>query len=113
MYNRTRVAIILLLVSLGVAFGQYAEFRAVRGKVTFRDGEPVRGATVQLKNLRTLEIRSYVTKDDGLYHFEGLAPNDDYQLRVEYHGKFGPEKNLSQFNSRKEATIDLKVDEHK
>ncbi len=89
---------------------QYAQIRAVRGIVKFRDGEPVRGAAVQLKNLRTLQIRSYVTKNGGMYHFDGLSADIDYELRARYHDRFGPSKTLSRFNSRKEATVDLTID---
>jgi hypothetical protein len=102
-------ALTTLLLSCA-AFGQYVEYRGVRGVVKFRDGEPVRGAVVQLKNTRTLQIRSFITKKDGLYHFDGLSTEVDYELRAQYHGRFSGSKTLSQFNSKREATVDLTVD---
>lgn len=99
------------LLMLGfAASAQYVEYRSVEGSVTFRDGEPVRGAVVQLRDTHTLSIRSYITKRDGRYHFESLNPDIDYELRVSYHNKFGKAKTLSQFNARKHAKIDLKVE---
>ncbi len=83
--------------------------RAVEGTVTHRDGEPVRGAAVQLEDMRTLEVRSYLTHEDGRYHFDELYTNVDYQLKAEFHGTFGPVKTLSRFDSRKTAKIDLRV----
>lgn len=93
--------------------GQYMDYRAVRGVVKFRDGEPVRGAAVQLKNLRTLQIRSYLTKAGGVYHFDGLSTDVDYELRARYHGSFSSAKMLSKFNSRKMAVIDITLEEPK
>lgn len=79
--------------------------------VKFHDGEPVRGAAVQLKNMKTLDIRSFVTQRDGQFHFESLSTSVDYELRARYRGKFGPAKTLSQFSSRELEKVDLTVPE--
>ena len=100
----------LLLLALSSA-AQYIDYRSVEGTVTFRDGEPARGAVVQIQNTRTLHIRSYVTKRDGQYHFESLSPDIDYELRASYHGKFGKTRTLSKFSSRKQSKIDLTIGE--
>jgi hypothetical protein len=84
--------------------------RSVQGMVTDRTGRPVAGAAVELENTQTLDIRSFLTDEDGKYHFEDLYSNVDYKLRVQYHGTFGPSKRLSQFSSRKDSTINLRVD---
>jgi Carboxypeptidase regulatory-like domain len=100
-------AVATLALAVCAAFGQYVDLRSVKGTVTFPDGEPVRGAAVQLENTRTLQIRSYITKQDGQYHFQGLNMDVEYHLRAEYHGRFGPSKTVSQFSSKKETTVDL------
>ncbi len=83
--------------------------RSVIGAVTGQDDAAVTGSVVQLKNLKTLQIRSYITKEDGTYVFHGLSPDVDYELKAEYQGATSPTKTLSSFDSRKEATINLKL----
>jgi len=94
-------------------YGKKAEshVRSVQGLVTGTDGKPVEGAVVQLKNTKTLQIRSYITQTDGRYHFQELSTEVDYELRADFHGASSPTKNLSSFDSRKEPIVDLKLKE--
>src|SRR5215470_10127965 len=85
--------------------------RSVQGVVTAGDESSVDGAIVQLKNTKSLQIRSFVTKDGGTYYFQGLSPDVDYELRAEYHGNSSPTKTLSSFDSRKKAVINLKLNQ--
>src|SRR5580704_10499123 len=57
-----------------------ANSRAVMGSVTTADDKLVPGAVVQLKDMRTLQVRSFITLDDGQYHFSGLRSDIDYEL---------------------------------
>ena len=81
--------------------------RSVQGTVSDTAGNPVDGAVVQLKNTKSLQIRSFITKDHGSYYFHGLSPDVDYELRADYQGVSSPNKTLSAFDSRKQATINL------
>jgi hypothetical protein len=83
--------------------------RTVQGAVTAADGSTVNGGVVQLKNLKTLQIRSFITKDDGTYYFNGLSPDIDYELTAEYQGASSGKKTLSSFDSRKQAIINLQL----
>lgn len=83
--------------------------RAVAGVVSDPRGKPASGAVVLLKDTRTLQIRSYVTKEDGVYRFLGLSANDEYELRAQRNGVTSNAKTLSQFDGRKQAKIDLKL----
>ena len=83
--------------------------RIVTGVVSESNGKPASGAVVLLKDTKTLQIRSYVTKDDGVYRFLGLSTNDEYELRAQRNGATSNAKTLSQFDSRKQAKIDLKL----
>ena len=83
--------------------------RSVNGVVTDASGNAVAKAVVQLKDTKTLQIRSFITNPDGSYHFAGLSPNVEYQLKAEYHGDFSGKKILSVFNSKKSVTINLKL----
>ena len=44
------------------------------------------GAVVQLKDTKTLQIRSFITQDKGEYHFAGLSTNIDYELKADHDG---------------------------
>jgi hypothetical protein len=84
--------------------------RDVQGVVTDTGGKPVAGAIVQLKNTKTLQIISFITKEQGDYYFHGLSPDIDFELSAELKGKVSPTRTLSSFDSRKQAEINLKLD---
>ena len=83
--------------------------RMVQGIVTDAGNQPVKGAVVKLKDMKTLQIRSFYTLEDGSYHFAGLSTNADYELRAEYNGSESATKTLSNFDSRKTPRINLKL----
>ena len=83
--------------------------RSVKGLVTDRAGKAVGGAVVLIKDTKTLQVRSFVTQDDGLYRFHGLSTNDEYELRAQANGTSSNSKTLSAFDNKREATIDLKL----
>ena len=119
MYRRTYLVFLIALMALGGwNLGQAladkkdkesGNQRAVQGTVTDAKDAAVNGAVVYLKNSKTLQIRSFVTKDQGTYYFHSLSPDVDYELHAEYNGASSPNKTLSSFDSRKQATINLKL----
>jgi hypothetical protein len=84
--------------------------RTVQGLVQGADDMPVVGAVVQLKDMRSLQIRSFVTQDDGKYHFNGLKTEVDYQVKALYNGMSSAPKTVSLFDTRKIATLNLKLE---
>jgi Carboxypeptidase regulatory-like domain len=86
-----------------------ANIRTVQGVVRNVQDEPVNGAVVQLKNTKTLQIRSFITRDNGSYYFHGLNTDVDYELRADYQGASSGAKTLSSFDSRKTAVMNLKL----
>jgi len=84
--------------------------RDVQGVVTDDSGKPVAGAIVQLKNTKTLQIISFITKEQGDYYFHGLSPDIDFEISAEQRGKESATRTLSSFDSRKQALINLKLD---
>jgi hypothetical protein len=87
-----------------------AQRRAVHGFVRDQDGRAIRAAGVQLKDLRTLEIRTYLTDGDGLYNFSTLNPEADYQLKAVYEGRFSEERIIDRFASAPDVTVNLRID---
>jgi hypothetical protein len=96
-----------------------ANIRSVQGTVTNAAGEAVNGAVVQLKNTKTLQIRSFITRDNGGYYFHGLSTDVDYELSAEYNDAasgskaISGSKTLSSFDPRKQAVMNLKVEPKK
>ena len=103
----------ILLLCAGTARAakkdENANVRTVQGVVNSAQGEAVNGAVVQLKNVKTLQIRSFITRDNGSYYFHGLNTDVDYQLRADYNGASSGDKTLSSFDNRKTAVMNLKL----
>jgi hypothetical protein len=83
--------------------------RSVQGVVTDPEGRVVEGAVVHLKNTKTLQIRSFIARQDGAYLFHGLSTNVDYELKAEYQGASSDARLLSVFDPRRKAVINLKL----
>lgn len=84
--------------------------RSVGGVVLDKSDNPIEGAVVQLKDTRTLQIRSFITKTNGAFHFYSLSPDVDYELKADSQGKTSNTRTLSSFDSRKQASMNLKID---
>lgn len=112
-----RIIVAILALALAVfAYGQDGKKknkapaeRSVSGIVTDENDMPVPGAVVQLKNLKTLEVRSFIAKEQGDYYFHGLSTDVDYELKAESNGLGSGPKTLSSFDTHTEARINLKL----
>jgi hypothetical protein len=112
------MTVVLLLCTAGLFAQQKKKkgeetTRSVEGLVSTAEDAPAAGAVVQLKNTKTLQIRSFITKDNGTYYFHELSPDVDYELKADYQGMSSGSKTLSSFDSRRTATINLKLNPKK
>jgi hypothetical protein len=83
--------------------------RSLSGFVTNAEGKPVAGAVVQLKNTRTLQVRSFITREKGDYYFSGLSKDVDYELKAQSKGQTSSSKTLSSFDSKAKPVINLQI----
>ena len=83
--------------------------RTVQGTVFDEKDQAVEGAVVQLKDARTLQVRSFIAQD-GKYHFTGLKVDNDYDLKADYGGMTSGWRRLSTFDTRREPVMNLKLD---
>jgi hypothetical protein len=87
-----------------------ATTRSVQGVVTDSGDNPLEGAVVQLKDTRSLQIRSFITRGNGTYHFHGLSKDIDYELKADHQGKSSDSRRLSSFDNRSQAVMNLRID---
>jgi len=95
----------------GCVLGAWAQggTRSVEGIVYQADDQPAAGAAVQLKNLKTLQVRSFIADENGAYQFHGLSRDVDYELKAQHEGRWSEPKTLSALDSKAKAVIHLKM----
>lgn len=97
----------------GSSKGRDSDLRSVRGTVVDKDEAPVEAAVVYLKNLRTQDIITHITDAEGQFRFTGLDLNADYEVHAEREGLSSSPRSISNFDSRKEFVVTLKLDRKK
>ena len=107
------MSLMLLLLMATAMFAQKKEKtpseKSVSGIVTDAEGNPVPGAVIQLKNMKTLQVRSFIAKDKGDYTFTGLSTDVDYQLLAQANGKQSAPRTVSTFDSHTQVVINFQV----
>ena len=112
--SRSMLAAVLALACAATLPAQKKEkddptIRSLQGQVVDPDDKPAVGAVVQLKDTRTLQVRSFITQADGEYRFSGLRADTDYEVKADFNGMSSDSRRLSNFDTRKIATVNLKL----
>ena len=84
--------------------------RTIEGKVVDSNDAPTQGAIVYLKNDKSLEVRTYISTQGGVYRFGQLSSGSDYSIWAEYQGKKSKTRSISSFDEKRVFDITLKVD---
>jgi carboxypeptidase family protein len=114
---------VIFLLIFGLSFPSFAQIqpsvqdqpsvtprlRSIEGTVLNKAGTPVAGAAVLLKDTKTLQVRSYITQQDGRYHFYGLSSDINYEVRAQFGDMSSPKKDVSVFDSRSRILVKLKL----
>ena len=97
------IAAVLAILSLSLPAIAQEEptTRKVEGLVMTQAEVPL-AAVVQLKNMRTLDVKSFHTDEQGKYYFYGLDPNIDYEIRAIAEGYAAKIRKVSSFDDRME-----------
>lgn len=107
------LAVVSLLTVTGPAAAQKKDKNAVErtitGIVTTEDETPIPGAVVQLKNMKTLQVRSYIARDKGDYIFTNLSMDVDFELKAMANGKESNARTISTFDPHPKVTLNFKV----
>jgi hypothetical protein len=93
--------------------GKESELRTVRGTVVDKEEAPVETAVVYLKNAHTQDIITHLSDTDGTFRFSGLDLNVDYEIHAEKEGMTSSTRSISNFDTRKEFVLTLKLDHKK
>ena len=114
MINKAAIGCVLAILCAGGLLAQRAPeddttTRSAQGLVTDPTGQPVAKAVVQLKNTKTLQIRSFITAADGRYHFAGLSGDIEYQIKAEHEGISSSWKTISMYNTKKVIVMNFKL----
>jgi hypothetical protein len=110
------MAVVLVLASATVVAQdtkREAQLRTVHGIVQDKSENLVPESVVFLKNTRTNVVRSSYTDTTGKYRFSGLDPNADYEIHAEKEGAKSTTHTVSSFDSRKDITLNLKIEKKK
>jgi len=102
-----------VLFAQGNPGGKESQLRTVRGTVIDKDENPVETAVVYLKNLHTQDIVTHLSASDGQFRFSGLDLNVDYEIHAERDGWASSSHSVSNFDTRKEFVLTLKLDRKK
>lgn len=90
-----------------------AQLRTVHGVVMDKTENLVSESVVFLKNTKTNVVRSSYTDNTGKYRFSGLDPNADYEIHAEKDGAKSSTHTVTSFDSRKDITLNLKMEKKK
>ena len=108
------VSLVLLVIGLSAASALASEkgdnTRILTGKVMDRQDTPLANAVVYLTNTRTRAVKTYIVGQEGSYRFPSLSPNIDYEVYAQFNGKKSDTKTVSQFDTRQQVNINLKID---
>ena len=83
--------------------------RIAEGEVINGAKKPIEGAIVYLENPTSLDIKSYLTDNQGHFHFTQLAAQTDYEVWAEQNGVQTKHKFISQFSSHTHFEFTLKL----
>ena len=87
-----------------------SKFRIIQGIVKDKGDNPVPGAIVQLKDLRTSKVVAFATKDDGKFAFRDLRLDVNYELLAKHEGLETPVKKVTIYDTRNQVIINFKLE---
>jgi hypothetical protein len=87
--------------------------RTLEGTVKDEQENNVEGAVVKLKNKKSLQVVSYITRGDGKFRFTQLRKDVDYEVQADHKNTASTARTLSVFDERKNIIMTLKLEPKK
>jgi hypothetical protein len=86
-----------------------SDTRTISGLVKDERDNPIRGAIIQLKDMKTSQVIDFPTKDDGKFAFHDLRMDIDYELTAKHDG-LTLMKKVSIYDTRKNVVLTFKLE---
>jgi hypothetical protein len=83
--------------------------RIATGKVVSKDGDPIAGAVVYLKNSRSSGVRTYIADQEGQFRFGELSQDTDYEIWAESNTVRSKSRQISSFDNEDKFYFVLKI----
>jgi hypothetical protein len=83
--------------------------RIATGRVVDKDGSPIGGAIVYLKNSRSNAVKTYIADESGNFRFGELAQDTDYELWAESNSVRSKSRQISSFDNENKFYFVFKV----
>jgi hypothetical protein len=83
--------------------------RIATGKVVNKNGDPIGGAVVYLKDSRSNSVKTYIADDDGQFRFGELSPDTDYEIWAESNGVRSKSREISSFDNDSSFYFTLRI----
>lgn len=87
-----------------------SKLRTILGTVKDQADNPVSGAIVQLKDLRTSKVVDFATKDDGKFAFRELRLDVNYELVAKRGELAAPPKKVTIYDTRNQVILTFKLE---
>ena len=87
-----------------------SQLRTIQGTVKDQADNPVSGAIVQLKNLRTSKVVDFATKEDGKFAFRELRLDVNYELVAKRGDLAAPVKKVTIYDTRNQVILNFKLE---
>ncbi len=84
--------------------------RVLQGVVRDKEGAPVKGAMVYLKDDKNSSVRSMLADEKGNFRFVQLSRSAEYKVWAQVQDKKTPTKAVSSFETKDEITRNLQME---
>ncbi len=100
---------LLAMPATSLAQNNIPQERIAVGKVINKNGTPIAGAIVYLKNSRSNSVKTYIADNEGLFRFGELSQQTDYELWAESNGVRSKSREISSFDNERKFYFVFKV----
>ena len=90
--------------------GKPSTLRVIDGTVKDQKDSPIRGAVVQLKDMKTSKVVDFLTKDDGRFAFRDLPMDVNFELTAKHGAIISPVKKVTPYDSRHEVVLTFRLE---
>jgi hypothetical protein len=90
--------------------GKPSTMRLIQGTVKDQNDRPIRGAIVQLKDMKTSKVVDFLTKDDGVFAFQDLDMEVNYELTAKNGAVISPVKKITPYDTRHKVMLTFRLE---